>query len=182
MCEFSEKLIAWLDHELPDDEAGRLERHLTGCSNCRVCLAAYGEVSSRFAAYCDAMVAGPAKRRQRSVARAGAAVAAAIALVLLLPSTTTNRIPPLPPPPVAKAPAIAWQTTPVRVQTVRRRPARQTLPAQDASWQPGETDIHIAIPAEAIFPPGALPDGFQFIADVTIASDGSPQGLRLRPY
>jgi hypothetical protein len=103
------------------------------------------------------------------VAVAGAGVAAAIALALLWPSKTTNRIV-LPPPPAVHAPAIAWQTTPVRIQTVRPRSARQRVPAQDVSWQPAGTDIQIAIPAEAIFPPGALPAGFQFIADRRRAS------------
>jgi anti-sigma factor RsiW len=181
MCEFSEKLIAWLDHELPDDEAACLESHLANCSECRKRLAVYQEVSSLFAAYCDEIVAGPVKRWRGWVAVASAGVAAVIALTLLLPRTTTDSIP-LPAPPAIHAPVIAWHTTPVRVQTVHRRPARPTIASQDTSWQPGETDIQIAIPAEAIFPPGALPEGFQFIADVTIAPDGSPQGLRLRPY
>jgi len=42
-------------------------------------------------------------------------------------------------------------------------------------------DAQDAIPAEAIFPPGAFPEGFQFIADLSIAEDGSPQGLRIIP-
>jgi anti-sigma factor RsiW len=53
--------------------------------------------------------------------------------------------------------------------------------ANVTSWIPAEPAIQIAIPAAAMFPPGAVPDGLTFIADVTIAADGSAQRLRLRP-
>jgi hypothetical protein len=53
---------------------------------------------------------------------------------------------------------------------------------QNAMRQFGQPEIEIAIPAEAIFPPGAVPEGFQFVADVSIGADGSAQSLRLRPY
>jgi len=53
--------------------------------------------------------------------------------------------------------------------------------ANVASWTPAELAIQIAIPASAMFPPGAVPEGLTFIADVTIAADGSAQRLRLRP-
>ncbi len=180
MCEFAEKLIAWLDQELPDQDARLVEQHLAKCPECRKRRAVYSEISSRLAAYCDAMAAGPAKRRRGRVALAGGAVAAAIGLFLLLPRTTVDRIPLLAPPAV-HAPAIAWQTMPVHAQTVHRRPTRPAIPSQPAAWPSGETDVHIAIPADAIFPPGAFPEGFQFIADLSIAADGSPQGIRIIP-
>jgi hypothetical protein len=41
--------------------------------------------------------------------------------------------------------------------------------------------IQIAIPADEMFPPGAVPEGMHFVADVTIAADGSAEQLRLRP-
>jgi hypothetical protein len=41
--------------------------------------------------------------------------------------------------------------------------------------------IEIAFPADEMFAPGAVPDGIQFVADVTIAPDGSAERLRLRP-
>jgi anti-sigma factor RsiW len=53
--------------------------------------------------------------------------------------------------------------------------------ANVASWTPAEPAIQIAIPAAAMFPPGAVPEGLTFIADVTIAADGSAERLRLRP-
>jgi hypothetical protein len=43
-----------------------------------------------------------------------------------------------------------------------------------------DTAIEIAIPAEAMFPPGAMPNGINFIADVRIAPDGSVKQVRLR--
>jgi hypothetical protein len=46
--------------------------------------------------------------------------------------------------------------------------------------QPMDTAIQIAIPAEAMFPPGAMPAGVNFIADLRIAPDGSVQQVRLR--
>ena len=55
------------------------------------------------------------------------------------------------------------------------------ISANVASWTPAEPAIQIAIPAAAMFPPGAVPEGLTFIADVTIAADGSAQRLRLRP-
>jgi hypothetical protein len=39
--------------------------------------------------------------------------------------------------------------------------------------------IQIAIPAEAIFPPGAVPEGVTYIA--SLAPDGSVQSIRLQP-
>jgi hypothetical protein len=41
--------------------------------------------------------------------------------------------------------------------------------------------IRIAIPADEIFPPGAVPEGVAYIANLSLAADGSVQGLRLQP-
>jgi hypothetical protein len=49
-----------------------------------------------------------------------------------------------------------------------------------ATEMPMDTAIQIAIPAEAMFPPGAMPNGINFIADVRIAPDGSVKQVRLR--
>jgi hypothetical protein len=46
--------------------------------------------------------------------------------------------------------------------------------------QPMDAAIEIAIPAEAMFPPGAMPNGVNFIADLRIAPDGSVKQVRLR--
>lgn len=55
------------------------------------------------------------------------------------------------------------------------------LPTQNAGEFPAEPPIQIDIPADAMFPPGAVPPGMSFTADLTIASDGSPERLGLRP-
>jgi hypothetical protein len=40
--------------------------------------------------------------------------------------------------------------------------------------------VQIAIPAEAMFPPGAMPKGLNFVAELSIAPDGSVKQVRLR--
>ena len=54
-------------------------------------------------------------------------------------------------------------------------------PQEDTNSLPGAPAVEIAIPADAIFPPGAVPAGVSFTADVTMASDGSAEQIRLRP-
>lgn len=52
---------------------------------------------------------------------------------------------------------------------------------QPAEPMPGEPTIEIAIPSEAMFPPGAVPEGMSFVADVTFGMDGSAERVRLQP-
>jgi hypothetical protein len=54
-------------------------------------------------------------------------------------------------------------------------------PQENTNLLPGAAAVEIAIPADAIFPPGAVPAGVSFTADVTMASDGSAEQIRLRP-
>ena len=98
MCDFSGKLIAWLDRELPAEEAAEVERHLAGCSECRSGVDAYKRVSGEFDAYCDAAMASNARRgtpRWVPVASAAGAVAALVALFLAIATNTrrTARVP-----------------------------------------------------------------------------------------
>jgi hypothetical protein len=77
------------------------------------------------------------------------------------------------------------------IQRVHRRhpptPARNQIansgaaPGQQSYTSPEETAIQIAIPADEMFPPGAVPEGMHFVADLTIAADGSAERLRLSP-
>ncbi len=63
-------------------------------------------------------------------------------------------------------------------------PDRRTAspqPQENASLLPGAPAVEISVPADAIFPPGAIPEGVSFTADVTMASDGSAEQIRLRP-
>jgi len=49
------------------------------------------------------------------------------------------------------------------------------------NWLSSQSPIYIAIPADALFPPGAFPEGVGFVADVSLRPDGSAQRLRLQP-
>jgi anti-sigma factor RsiW len=56
----------------------------------------------------------------------------------------------------------------------------QTPPPQVNALLPAPA-VEIAIPADALFPPGAVPPGVVFTADVTIAPDASAQEISFRP-
>src|SRR5580700_11799950 len=85
MCEFSDRLVAWLDGELPVDESAAIESHLGGCSDCRARMSAYEETSAAFTAYRDA-VARERMNRPRSAhpwLPIAGALAAALAIFLI---------------------------------------------------------------------------------------------------
>jgi len=179
MCDYSGKLVAWMDRELLDDEAADVDRHVTACAECRRRIEDYEQVSAGFVAYCDAAVEQETPRlRHRVPVLSGLAAAAVLALVFMRISIKQVPVQPR----AAEAdPAIALETTPRTVQPVhRRRPVTRTKMAS-ASWTPAEPAIQIVIPAEAMFPPGAVPEGINFVAELDIAADGSAQGLRLQP-
>jgi hypothetical protein len=196
MCEFSGRLIAWLDRELPAEEAAEVERHLESCAECRTGVEAYKLVSGELDAYCDAVIASSAHgeaHRWTPVALGAGAVAALVALFLAMPRTRVA-------PPAFHAPQVTAAAPPVVVdiaaparsgQRVHRRQAAAraavrdanaaAVQNQDAYLLPDEPMIQIAIPADEMFPPGAVPEGMHFVADLTIAVDGSAERLRLRP-
>jgi anti-sigma factor RsiW len=206
MCDFTEKLMAWVDKELSDNDAAAVERHLQGCPECRDRLDTYRQLSGAFDrycdAYCDAVTAPkPGRKLTRRVLTisGGVAVAAAVAMFFLLAARW--RVQPaargaVPIPEVidaAKALPLGQvaQPAPPVIRPVariaRRRGAAQAKqaaaqrPSEETSWPASEPAVEIAIPADAIFPPGAVPEGVGFTADVTIAPDGSARQVRLRP-
>jgi anti-sigma factor RsiW len=205
MCDFAERLTAWVDKELPDDEAAGVERHLHDCPECRDRVDAYRQVSSAFDrycdAYCDAVTAskpGSKLTRRLLTISGGVAVAAAVAIFFLLVRWRVHpSVPSAAPEPtiinVAKAPPPAHPAPPAPVvirpvaRTERRKGAEQVKQAvaqrqsEDTGWPASEPAVEIAIPADAFFPPGAVPEGVGFTADVTFAPDGSAQQVRLRP-
>jgi hypothetical protein len=190
MCEFSGKLIAWMDHELPAGEAAEVERHLGTCEQCQTSLNAYRTVSAAVDAYCEAAITAKARRRlpHRAVLSGLAAATAAVVVLFVVFPRAHVQQPSLRPDATEAAVApsvIATQTTetaqPYRVKRAHRRRAVAPANIQQAHWLPAAPAIQIAFPAEAIFPPGAIPQGFDFVADVSIAADGSAQQLRLRP-
>jgi hypothetical protein len=94
--------------------------------------------------------------------------------------------------PVAAAPALhdatavgsaagVFETAPASEKKIHRRRASVPAQIQNTNWVATGPAIQIAIPAEAMFPPGAVPDGINFVAELSIAPDGSAQGLRLQP-
>src|SRR6266853_4287526 len=102
MCDVQGKLIAWLDRELPADQAGEVKRHVERCEECRRWIATYGQVGEAFNAYCDAVMAAKAPRRiPRWPVLAGAVVAASVMLVAFL--RTRVEPPPIFAPTVASA-------------------------------------------------------------------------------
>jgi anti-sigma factor RsiW len=205
MCDFSTKLIAWRDGELPDDEAAAVERHVRVCGECQNRLDAYQNVTGMLNAYCDAALAsqtlGSARPNWAPVL--GAAASVAVLLLIFAYKPAVRSLPDSPAAAVAAIPSIARlaaisktahapASPQVRRHSVAARariqdaqlgalPGKQANAQINASWRPAEPAIQIAIPGQAIFPPGALPEGINFVADVSIAADGSAQRLRLQP-
>lgn len=163
MCNFSGKLIAWMDHELGEAEATNVEWHVRRCAECRHAVRRYQEITGAFLdCYAAAM---PAQRTRIPWIWAGVAGAAAAAMLLaaVLARPRPEHLPTLPP--AMHAPAIAFEKTPARivVARVRHKPHPQPIRTQ---WIAEEPTVEIALPADALFPPGAVPVGFSFIADV----------------
>lgn len=200
MCEFSGRLTAWLDRELPADDAARVERHLELCAECRSRVGAYRQVTDAFKqyseAYCDAAMASSPGHRRRSrvltIWEAAALTAAAIAALFLLAARAHFQ--PLPAAsPSSLATSVASHSNqagdgrqnqngkPINVSAQQTRQASASPQTYDATGFPPEPALQIAIPADALLPPGAVPEGVSFAADVTIAPDGSAQQIRLRP-
>lgn len=182
MCDFSGKLIAWMDGELADNEAADVERHVRDCSECRSSVDAYENVSRLLVTYCDAAAAGAKPRRKlmRWAPVLSGAVAAAVLLFMFRPAPVKQM------PVVTRvanaAPTRVLRTVPKAAQVQRVPPRHEFAPVKSsrAEWASDEPDIQIVIPAEAMFPPGAVPEGITFVADVSMASDGSVQGLRIQ--
>lgn len=198
MCDFSGKLIAWLDRELPADDAASVERHLEACSECRSRIDEYKRVTSEFDAYCNEVIASNPRREIPRWIPAVSAVGAAAALLTLFLALPRKHVEP---PALRNSrgtqevpSAVVAKTTPGAVspvERVHRRPAVATAQIRTTNAQPAQSEntffvsnepvIQIAIPADEMFPPGAVPEGMHFSADLAIAADGSADGLRLRP-
>ncbi len=189
MCNCSGKLIAWLDHELPEKHATDVDQHVRGCSECQRELDSYRRVSRAVDAYCDATMTSSAPRRlpRWIPVLSGAVAAVVVALVLTFPGTTVEQPPRLhlqaavPPSDMGSAAGASEMalSNPISKSHLKRpvSPGHK----QPTIWTPAEQAVQIAIPAEAMFPPGAVPEGVNFTAELSIGADGSVQQLRLRP-
>lgn len=125
----------------------------------------YREISKAFlSCYAGARPASRARSGLVWTAAAGAVAAAGLLAAFLM-----HPIPRLPvPTSAALAPAIAFDKSPVRVVAqrapVHHRHAQVREPVR-TQWVAGEPTVEVALPADAFFPPGAVPAGFSFIAD-----------------
>lgn len=229
MCEFSGKLVAWMDRELEHDEAAAMERHVAVCAECRSCVAEFERVSGEFRAYCDALSQSKGSGRalrMRPVLYVAAAAAIVLAAFILFPrrhalpsaqqpsmtagmskaSPDSTRVSSARPALGGVEPGTAT-TSPPRANARRAHPNRvlanrsaacctvanlksaragsaEAVPsaaAPNANWIVNEPSVEIAISAAAMFPPGAIPDGISFVADLSIGADGSVQQVRLQP-
>jgi hypothetical protein len=202
MCEYSDRLISFLDHELPAEDAIQVELHLETCNECREQVGVFTKVSREIDAYCHeamALHARPSATPWVSVTVAAGVVTAVLALFLAWPRTRVT--PPttqLPTVAIANSLTVAGNAIPVPTPPVHRFHRRHAstdelrlVPGESKNSAPtqsliaytsaDEPIIQIAIPADEVFPPGAVPEGMNFIADLTVAADGTAEGLRLRP-
>jgi anti-sigma factor RsiW len=200
MCDFDGRLIAWLDHELPEEEAADVDRHVAACTQCRKRADAYGRVSVAFAAYCDALSSVQAHDRmpgwKLTVLGVGA-VAAVLAFAIPVHHPRKEAIetpPPISTPdtnatPTAIASALTAAARPTAINSIKRNSAKTVRPRtvvapierQDLHLLSTEPAVQIAIPADALLPPGAAPQGAIFLLDLEIAPDGSAHRVRLTP-
>jgi hypothetical protein len=204
MCKYSERLIAWMDGELAENEAAKVEQHVRACAACGECLSSYEAASREFAAYYSAATqARPTPRIDkfpRWVPIAASVAAVALMLAIAFVPRSPKRSPmvqqeaaissPVSTSPVRKTAAPTWQPIaedhrpPYRQQKgITVGPARRPTKLENAKadWVMAEPAIQIAIPADAMFPPGAVPAGVTYIASVSLAADGTVLGLRLQP-
>ena len=187
MCDFSGRLVAWMDGELAENEAAAVKTHVPTCAECHERLAAYQKASLGFAAHYGAVTEeATAAKVHRRLPRwvpvlAGVAAVAAVFLLAFMPRSAK---------PIPVVPQVASASTPValgpvtkplqKVQPVQRRHVAARRKAPSPNWAMAGPAVQIAIPVEAMFPPGAMPAGVNYIANVSL-TDGSVQGIRLQP-
>ena len=193
MCDFQPKPVAWLDHELPENQAAEVERHVQACEQCRTERDRYEQVSKTFDAYCDALMSAKTHPNVLRWVPAVSGALLALAATVLLFTWQRPRIDPRPPvtPRAAAAPfqGLAAESVlsaePVAPKKIHRRqailPVQEQVQQPPAKWQPPDTAVQITIPAETMFAPGAIPEGMKFVAELSIGPDGSVERLRLRP-
>jgi|SRR5579872_1207651 len=181
MCDYEKSLVAWIDGEVEADIALELERHLQICENCSAKASQYREVSRAFAAYCAAVPIQKTRSGWRWMTAGAAGLAAAAAMILWTLRLPVEQLP-LQVPKTEHPPAIAFETVPpAPVKNLHRQTVAKRNQVPEPSVTGLEPFVEIAIPADAIFAPGAVPPGVTFTAALGIGDDGSPRILRLQP-
>ena len=180
MCE-SSRLIAWIDGELPVEDAAAVSRHLVECQDCREQAERFREVSRLFSEHVHISPLRPARALHTAWLLIPAAIAAGVVMALMLPARHPVAAPNKGLHPLTTSPALA----PAAVSTPAKAPVAARIARNvrrgPAAWQPMPPTVQIMIPADALFPPGAVPPGFDFVADLSLSPDGSAAGLALRP-
>lgn len=190
MCELRPNLVAWLDGELSPEEAAVVAGHIESCAVCRSQTDAIRRASQALRIYCESALA---EKSRPNVSRVIPLLAAAsvIAAAGLFLAYTRHRVAPVAPaaaiPVVATIPSpdasIAPSTTPRTASVVQHKSHRKrqavSVPVP-VPWPSADTAVEIAIPADAMFAPGALPQGTRFLAEMRIAPDGTVRQVRLR--
>jgi hypothetical protein len=203
MCEHSVRLVGWLDREMQPDDAAEMERHVAECAECQKAVAEFENASNSFEEYCEALAQSKEERKSTHVAPIWWAAAATVLLTVVVAYprrhdaalTQTPRMA-QPVQTVSSEPVTAKAAENVSApfqhdhHAARSRARRgdggaaccaQEMQSDNVSWAAEEPSVQIAIPSEAMFPPGAVPEGVNFVADVSIGADGRVEQLRLRP-
>lgn len=193
MCKFEGNLVAWIDGELAAAEALSVAAHLRNCAPCRDRLELYRRISRDFAAcYVEAapkeLPAPTGRRLSRRVAWASAVAAALVIAFLLLPRSHKSAEAPIarvttePPAPMPMAGQSSLLAS--APATKVKRPARPLAAPPKTAATPelaaAQPLIQIAIPADTVFPPGAVPEGVAYITSVSFSPDGSFHEVRLQ--
>jgi anti-sigma factor RsiW len=169
MCEYSGRLVAWLDGELPDEAATNVKWHLRQCAECRAAVHAYEEVSGAFLACYKAAIMPQPRRHPHIWLGSGVAVAAAIVAVLFFVQPPAQKLsihPPEPPAPVISMRASVRESLRASLPAPVHARHRSVPAPRHRQWMVEQPVLQVALPAEALFPPGAVPPGFSFIAEV----------------
>ncbi len=174
-----------MDGELAGDEAAAVEQHVKACVECRACVAEYEAASQGFAAYYDTttqttLAAKPRRKVPGWVPVAVATAAAAVIVLLVLLPRAAKPAPQVPHVAIATTPSIVAETPPTPLKPAAKQHAAAHRKPPAANWAMGAPAIQIAIPADSMFPPGAVPEGVNFVANLSLA-DGSVQAIRLQP-
>lgn len=187
-CDCSKQLVAWIDGELSNDDNVYMEQHVAACVECRTEMEACKKITVAVQAYYEAATTSRTHRTAplRVLPYVGAAAVAAGLAFLLQPYPRVLRpaVQPAPAAPSVQVVPDAKPASPTRsshIKPVRVHDSSGPARGLQSNSPPAESAIEIAIPAEALFPPGAAPQGVAFVADLSIAPDGLPLGLHLEP-